>query len=114
MRRTLRDADASAWRISQEGQLEHRTGDTWAVVALPNRNRLTTLAVMGQDIWLGDLDGFLVHSADNGQSWTTVQLVPAASAIRSIQFNDRLHGIVVDAGGSEWTTADGGRTWAVR
>jgi photosystem II stability/assembly factor-like uncharacterized protein len=110
----LREADASAWRISQDGRLERRERDSWMQVALPNRNRLTTLAVVGQDIWLGDLDGFLIHSADNGQSWATVQLVPAASAIRSIQFNDRLHGTVVDAGGSEWTTVDGGRTWALQ
>jgi photosystem II stability/assembly factor-like uncharacterized protein len=110
----LRDADATAWRISDDGHLEHREADKWMPVALTNHNRLTALATVGPDIWLGDLDGFLVHSADAGQTWNTVQLVPAASAVRSIQFNDRLHGTVVDAGGSAWTTADGGRTWKLQ
>ena len=85
----------------------------------------TSLALAGKhEVWLGTTGAHVLHSKDNGRTWTA-----AATPIRndgegagvfSVAFSDALHGIAV---GGDYTkaadpqkniaiTTDGGQTWS--
>ncbi len=84
----------------------------------------SSLAISGtQEVWLGTTAARVLHSADNGHSWTAfttpVRHDGSGAGIFSVAFSDRLHGIAV---GGDYTkaaegrdnialTSDGGKTW---
>jgi photosystem II stability/assembly factor-like uncharacterized protein len=85
----------------------------------------TSLALWGaHDVWLGTTAARVLHSGDNGRTWsaagTPVRHDGAGAGIFSAAFADGLHGIAV---GGDYTkpaesraniavTSDGGKTWA--
>jgi len=84
----------------------------------------TSLAVVGKhEVWLGTTAARVLHSEDNGRTWTAAQTPirsdSAGAGVFSLAFADALHGIAVggdynkaaDPQKNIAVTADGGRTW---
>lgn len=113
------DAARGQWRISVDGHLERRVAtDDWTRVLTDQATTFHVVSVVGSDVWAGGSGGALLHSSDGGQHWRQVPLVTGSGAetgtIVSIQFNDSQQGTVITAGGSRWSTSDGGITWTSR
>jgi photosystem II stability/assembly factor-like uncharacterized protein len=84
----------------------------------------TSLALAGKhEVWLGTSAAHVLHSPDNGRTWTTaatpIRNDGAGAGVFSVAFADLLHGVAV---GGDYTkaadpqkniavTVDGGRTW---
>lgn len=84
----------------------------------------TSLALWGaRDVWFGTTAARVLHSADNGRTWTAgttpIRHDGAGAGIFSVAFSDALHGVAI---GGDYTkaaesreniaiTADGGKTW---
>ncbi|HEX6975197.1 MAG TPA: YCF48-related protein [Vicinamibacterales bacterium] len=84
----------------------------------------TNIAVVGDDIWIGTTASRVLHSADNGRTWSVTSTPLAtgqATGIFSVAFRDRMHGVAVggnyskeqDATDNAVFTSDGGRTWSL-
>ncbi len=79
------------------------------------------LRLIGKDAWFstasqsGDFSPRVFRSTDRGKSWTASQPIKGLSGIAvSLDFSDRLHGVIVDNLGGRWAeTGDGGTTWRV-
>ena len=84
----------------------------------------TSIALYGaHDVWVGTTAARVLHSSDNGRTWTAVT-TPARhdsqnAGIFSVAFRDSLHGIAVggdyskdkEARDNIAVTSDGGKTW---
>ncbi len=83
----------------------------------------TNVAIAGAHVWIGTTASRVLHSADDGKTWTVTQTpLPTgdSAGIFSIAFRDASHGIVV---GGDYrresdptngaVTSDGGRTWTL-
>jgi photosystem II stability/assembly factor-like uncharacterized protein len=84
----------------------------------------TSLALFGaREVWLGTTAARVLHSRDNGRTWTAaatpIRHDGSGAGIFSVAFRDALHGIAV---GGDYTkptesrdniavTTDGGKTW---
>jgi photosystem II stability/assembly factor-like uncharacterized protein len=108
------------------------SGETWQRQASPEAigsegafaASNSSLALWGaHDAWLGTTAARVLHSADNGRTWTAAQTPirhdGSGAGIFSVAFTDALHGIAV---GGDYTkaaeardniavTTDGGKTW---
>jgi photosystem II stability/assembly factor-like uncharacterized protein len=71
--------------------------------------------------WMVNLDGFIYHTEDAGETWDTLLIKPG-TAFRSIGFIDSLHGFAGNLGPGSWIsnvtdtnplyeTTDGGQSW---
>lgn len=125
-------AEPRQWRISDEGYLEYRAtspeaaaesqrgvqGGWTRVLAGDQPPRFRVVAVIGEHVWAGGLDGALFHSADGGQQWSKALLESTKgrekSIIVSIRFDDPQHGVVVTNTGARWSTSDGGVSWSLQ
>jgi photosystem II stability/assembly factor-like uncharacterized protein len=84
----------------------------------------TSLALSGKhEVWLGTTAAHVLHSKDNGRTWTAAQ-TPVRSdsgnaGVFSVAFSDPMHGIAVGGDYSKAKepekniaiTTDGGKTW---
>ncbi len=84
----------------------------------------TSIAILGaHDVWVGTTAARVLHSADNGRTWTAV-MTPVRhesqnAGIFSVAFRDAQHGIAVggdyskdkEARDNVAVTSDGGKTW---
>jgi hypothetical protein len=101
------------WRLSTTGEVERAIADgPWqTVLATP---KMRVISVAGSDVWAGGDDLRLLHSADNGNTWTPVTL-PAKTAPTHAIVHIRAQSptsLTVEADdGTVWTTTDGGATW---
>jgi hypothetical protein len=102
------------WRISN-GQLS-KTYDrsVWQAQELPGDPTITALAVVGPHVWAGGKKGVLMHSVNNGETWTQVQLGKEATQedIREVHFANITSGTITTSSGTKWTTNDAGQTWS--
>ncbi len=84
----------------------------------------TSLAIMGpHEVWLGTTAARVLHSQDNGRTWTAaatpIRHDGAGAGIFSVAFSDPLHGVAIggdytkasDPQENIATTVDGGLTW---
>jgi len=109
-------ATHSQWRISPDGHLEHSSAPgSWTRVLTDEPATLRVVSVVSSSVWVGGNSASLFHSRDGGQNWSKVPLGAPPNtetdAIVSIQFNDAQNGVITTAGGTHWTTSDGGATW---
>ena len=85
----------------------------------------TSLALAGMhEVWLGTSAAHVLHSPDNGRTWTAaatpIRNDGAGAGVFSVAFADALHGIAVGGDYSKAAdpqkniavTMDGGRTWS--
>ena len=103
------------FRITDSGQLERSTEPgAWFPVPIAADAHFRVISISGPDVWAGGDHLRLFHSADNGLTWTEVQLPATADrahAIVHIRIDDPRKLIVEDDTGSTWTTTDAGATW---
>jgi photosystem II stability/assembly factor-like uncharacterized protein len=85
-------------------------GRTWTARKLDTTDPLTSVAVVGERVWVGGYGGTVFHSPDAGATWVR-QPTTATRAINDIFFLDENHGWAVGWVGLILRTADGGRTW---
>lgn len=107
-------AVVSPWRISQLGVLENSPdGQQWLEWKAAPIRHLDAVTALGARIWAAGNHAAIYFSADAGLHWTRLAQLPAtaAIAIRSIQFDDLLHGSLLASDGQTWVSADGGRHW---
>jgi photosystem II stability/assembly factor-like uncharacterized protein len=84
----------------------------------------TSLALSGKhEVWLGTTAAHVLHSKDNGRTWTSAQTPirndSGNAGVFSVAFSDPLHGIAVGGDYSKAAdplnniaiTTDGGQTW---
>jgi photosystem II stability/assembly factor-like uncharacterized protein len=107
-------------------------GDTWQRQSSPEAIGAegafaasnTSLALSGaHDVWLGTTAARVLHSSDNGRTWTAaatpIRHDGSGAGVFSVAFRDPMHGIAV---GGDYTkagesrdniavTKDGGKTW---
>jgi photosystem II stability/assembly factor-like uncharacterized protein len=84
----------------------------------------TNVAASGQHVWIGTTASRVLHSKDEGRTWTiatTPVSTGTATGIFSIAFRDPQYGVIVggnyqkesDAIDNAAVTADGGATWTL-
>src|SRR6185295_14236843 len=61
--------------------------------------------------WIGGDEGFLTHTEDGGASWVEQRIDARQQAINDIYFVSKESGFVL-AGGTVFSTNDGGHTWS--
>lgn len=106
---------APQWRVTAEGYLEHFSQGHWTRELGNEATAFRVVSVVGNNVWAGGSSGGLFHSTDGGRNWSRV-LLPASpasepDAIVSIQFDDALHGLVLTASGTRFSTRNGGLDW---
>lgn len=106
---------ASPWRIAH-GRLQHFDGTraVWDDVDIGTTARLSIVATLGSEVWVGGTAGAMFYSNDQGAHWiptstggwskdaTITALTP--TALRSVE--------VFLSNGERWRSADGGASWA--
>jgi hypothetical protein len=108
------------WSVSDSGLLRRSndSGQTWTTIPVPTRAPLRTVAVLGQDIWIGGNGGALYHSTDGGQNWVAVIPISDGKTLSAdivrIAFSAPSHGWIATRSGEIWTTRDGGATWSLK
>jgi hypothetical protein len=103
------------WRINDAGQVERSFGNgVWQEVLDAGKAKLRVVSVLRGSVWAGGDKLRLYRSADNGVTWSAVQLPPkgdGANAITHVRFETPLDGKIDANDGSSWVTSDGGITW---
>jgi photosystem II stability/assembly factor-like uncharacterized protein len=103
------------FRITGAGQLERSLQpNIWMPVPIAPDTRLRVVSISGSDVWAGGDHLRLFHSADDGLTWSEVQLPAVADrahAIIHIRIDSPQHLTVEDDAGSTWGTIDRGATW---
>ncbi len=103
-------------------------GDNWQTIEIPDilpgewcagysANGL--IDSQGDQVWVTTVFGRILHSADRGLTWETVQVAPAGRALLGVAFADEMNGIAVSPAFSSgaaapnmaFRTSDGGATW---
>lgn len=97
-------ADAGTLWMTGDG------GRTWTARKLDTDDPLTSVANVGELVWVGGYGGTVFHSPDAGATWNR-QPTTATRAIKDIFFLDENHGWAVGWVGLILRTTDGGRTW---
>jgi hypothetical protein len=108
-------AQNESWTIA-DGNLQRSLdgGHTWQIAA---RAALALLcyANRGQDVWAAGQSGTLLHSADNGATWSAIGVSFNGQALSSDVIDVKLQGpvqIVLSTSTHEtWNSADAGKTW---
>jgi hypothetical protein len=102
-------------RINDSGHIERAIApETWQRVPVGEQVRFRVLLESGQEIWAGGDQLRLYHSADNGATWTAIQLPPRVDrshAIVHIRLEPRGRVTIEADDGTTWITTDGGQTW---
>ena len=70
-------------------------------------------AVTGGKFWVVGDGGAILHSTDDGVSWST-QVSHTTENLYAVSFADELHGAAVGRRGTVVVTSDGGTTWTPR
>lgn len=77
---------------------------------LAERSLLIDLARAGDRVFAVGERGHVLHSDDDGRTWTQVQ-VPGSANLTAVHFNDARHGCAVGHVETILCTWDGGATW---
>ena len=110
-------APPTLWMLSADGALLRSTdsGKNWQAVPFEGKVVFRAVAVVGPRVWVGGQGGVLYYSGNDGSDWQ--RLTPSADGatldedIRVLVFQDNQHGNLTTAGGHNWATSDGGRSW---
>lgn len=87
-------------------------GGSWAQVPSPIDVTLTAGWISNSgDGWLVGHEGTLLHTVDNGRTWTLRQTDPKGENFLNVWFGDDGHGFIVGTHGFVYRTEDGGRSW---
>jgi hypothetical protein len=93
---------------------ERADRDVWHDISVGGGEPLRTLALRGDnEIWVGGDKGALYRSADDGKSWTAVdlKLKDKTAAVVALKFRDLQHGELTTGTGEKWVSDDGGTNW---
>lgn len=86
--------------------------DTMVQQAVPSRVTLTAVTSVGELIWVAGHDLTILHSADNGRTWSVQYSdIDSEKPFLDILFFDAQHGIAIGAYGAFFRTLDGGNNW---
>lgn len=108
-------ATGTQWQITNDGSLQRSFsyGGTWENM-LPDR-KFRAVAVVRDHIWAGGDNGLLFYSADNGRTWSLMNVRDASGALTGnvlgLHFSDENNGSLNTSTGNTWSTSDGGQTW---
>lgn len=80
------------------------------IAPLASRSLLIDLARAGGRVFAVGERGHVLHSDDEGKSWTQVQ-VPGSASLTAVYFNDAQHGCAVGHVETILCTRDGGMNW---
>jgi len=88
-------------------------GGVWQQArVVPTRSTLTSVAVVGDRIWVAGHDTVILTSGDTGKTWTLQNFDPGRQQpIMDIHFFDAQRGMAVGAYDLYLYTEDGGKTW---
>jgi photosystem II stability/assembly factor-like uncharacterized protein len=108
-------ASGEVWRITAEGELQHRSQGGWTRALADRSTKFRAICESPNGIWAGGSDAALFHSEDGGVNWKQIVL-PAPSqeatdTIVEIHFNDSQHGSIITETGARYATSDGGKQW---
>jgi hypothetical protein len=109
------NARQAVWRVNS-GRLQRLdpSRNAYDDVSVGGTSRLSIVATLGTEVWVGGTDGTLFYSNDQGAHWIPVQtgawskdatftgLTP--TALRSVE--------VHLSNGERWRSADGGASWS--
>ncbi len=95
-------------------------GLSWTQLKIDTRSTLTSIASVGDRLWVAGHDGVIFYSADRGTSWTRQRTVPwtlddtnpaHGVPILDVYFADENNGFAIGAFSLLLRTSDGGATW---
>jgi len=113
--------NAGYFVVGERGHILSSTdGKTWTQVEVPTRSALTSIATADGQLWAAGHDGVILHSADNGQSWSRRRVsvwqpgsddITLGVPVLDLMFTDASNGIAIGAYSLMLVTSDGGATW---
>lgn len=87
-------------------------GENWQQQRVASLATLTGIETVAGNIWLVGHDATILHSQDEGQTWTLQYFAPELEKpLLDVAFFDELNGIAVGAYGLFLRTQDGGKKW---
>ena len=96
--------------LSQNRETEDSAARSSVIAPLAAKSLLIDLARAGPRVFAVGERGHVLHSADEGRTWTQVQ-VPGSANLTAIYFADDKHGWAVGHAELILRTADGGDSW---
>jgi Photosynthesis system II assembly factor YCF48 len=104
---------AALWRVTDGKLLKSVDSASWTEGYNGESIQFTVVTVHGSSIWAGGANAALVHSANGGASWERITLgASATGAITGIEAAG-LNVHAKSSSGQEWSSQDGGKTWAL-
>jgi photosystem II stability/assembly factor-like uncharacterized protein len=85
-------------------------GSSWRRVAVPTGEHLRAMHFTGSKGWIAGWGGVILHSSDNGDTWTA-QRTGTTVSLESIFFIDEEHGWSAGWNGAILRTDDAGKNW---
>lgn len=89
--------------ISRDG------GSNYNSLVSPTGNTITAVALNGSDYWIGNADGNIWYTSNNGVTWTQVNIQDTTGQINDIQFVDNSTIWIATASGGVFSTWSGGK-----
>ncbi|TPV60009.1 hypothetical protein FJ444_07595 [Aestuariibacter sp. GS-14] len=107
------ESESFAVAVGERGHILIKQGDKeFTQVNVPTQATLTSVTVIGDNIWAAGHDAVIIHSPDRGQSWEIQHNDPDLDRpFLDILFLDALNGIAIGAYGLFYQTQDGGANW---
>jgi hypothetical protein len=102
------------WRITN-GRLQHFDvpSAAWNDIAVGSTARLSIVATLGVEVWVGGTDGTMFYSNDQGAHWipTSTGGWSSDATITGMTPTARRSVEVYFSNGERWRSADGGASW---
>ena len=81
-------------------------------VVVPSRATLTSVTVLGDQIWVAGHDLTILYSTNAGETWQLqMRDIEADKPFLDIVFFNAQHGVAIGAYGAFYRTLDAGKTW---
>lgn len=96
-----------------EGGIIVRTldgGASWDVQPSTTETDLTGISARGEHVWVVGLQGFVMRSADRGNTWSAVR-EPASETLVAVEISPSDEVFALSATGELWTTTLDGARW---
>jgi photosystem II stability/assembly factor-like uncharacterized protein len=72
-----------------------------------------SIDIVGSNIWISNLDGFIKKSTDNGNTWSEITLPGMPYQIQDIDFYDANTGYAIGFAGQAYRSSNGGISWQI-
>jgi hypothetical protein len=110
------DSASPTWRVAGGKLMKSSGASQWedAYPIASSTMEFSFVNARGNDVWAGGSHASMVHSRDGGVTWETVKLGDNASGTVVSIIAGAMNVQVKTSDNQTWSSADGGKTWALR